>query len=141
MTTKTDNGQILIKKAHLSLSLRWAKNHPWFETNLSLISSLSAFFIIISTTMYYYVVQYYCKSLCAEYCKFFFHLMETKITTQNPLSNLLHWKWDILRTKKKTNSVYIHTMTWYKVSYWDHSFPEQCYYTCSPPISLFNVCS
>ena len=28
-TTTTDNGQILIRKAHLSLRLRWAKNRQW----------------------------------------------------------------------------------------------------------------
>ena len=29
-TTITDNGHILIRKAHLSLLLRWAKNRKWF---------------------------------------------------------------------------------------------------------------
>ena len=34
-TMKTDNRQILIRKAHLSLRLRWAKS-GYFETNFSL---------------------------------------------------------------------------------------------------------
>ena len=35
-TTMTNKGQILIRKAHLSLWLRWAKKH-WFETKASLL--------------------------------------------------------------------------------------------------------
>ena len=33
-TPMTDNGQILIRKAHLSLWLRWANNKIWFPLNL-----------------------------------------------------------------------------------------------------------